>query len=474
MGMDYSTAAEWGVSLLFSLPHLGGIALALYALSRPQNPQGTLGWILGLLLLPLITIPLYLALGAARIRRHTEERLSPKERAQYLQHQVLWQAQPSPLSSTLHRLTGYPAVSGNSVQLLQDGPDTYTRLLQAIRNASRSILLEFFIIRNDSVGHILREALEERARAGVEVCVIYDELGSHKLPAGYLRSLRKAGVRTASFNGRRFWLSSFIRLNFRNHRKLVLIDSTQAYLGSLNIGIEYTRGPHRPYWRDTFVRLSGPIVFQCLHSFAEDWHRATGQSLRHLIPEKCMAEGHRLCQLIPSGPEDSPLNLWQLLLLETAAQANKRLWLASPYFVPTPGLMQALQAAALRGVDVRLILPRRGDNLMAHLAFRSYLPELLRSGIRVLAYTPGFLHEKILLADDVRCAIGTANLDERSLRLNFELTLLMEDSAATAGVAAMLQQDMAAAEELLPEFCERSSGAYRLAANICRLFSPLL
>lgn len=459
--------------ILLTALHLTGAVFALHALNRPHSPQGTIAWLLGLLLLPLITIPLYLILGAARIHRHTTSRHSRESIQAFLKAQGACTPGSSALSRALTRCTGFAPCSGNEIDLLCDGNDTYRNMLTAIREARRSILVEFFIIRNDRVGTALRRVLEEQARAGVQVYVIYDEVGSHKLPAGYLRHLRHAGVQVSSVNGRRFWLSSILRLNYRNHRKLVVIDGKLAYLGSLNIGMEYTQRPLAPYWRDTFLSLRGPIVSQCALSFADDWRRATGQNINHLSTTNPRTGTHT-CQLIPSGPEDGPMNAWQLTLLEMAAAARERFWLASPYFVPTEAVQAALCAAALRGVDVRILLPQHSDSLATGLAMRTFIPPMLAAGVQMLVYTPGFLHEKVCVADTGKCCIGTANLDARSLRLNFELTLLMEDSAATEAVATMLEQDMAQAVQLTPAHWYKAPYPIRLISNCCRLLAPAL
>ena len=461
------------LAILATALHLAGIALGIHALSRRHSPQGTIAWMLGLFLLPAVVVPLYLLLGVARIRRHTSARKTRRNIEQYLKQHNAWNAPASKLSRTLTRSTGYAPCSGNAVRILRDGNDTYRDMLQAIQQAKDFILLEFFIIRNDRVGAILRQSLEERAKAGVRVYVIYDEVGSHKLPAGYLRSLKRAGVRVNSFNGRRFWLSSMLRINYRNHRKLVVIDGEYAYLGSLNIGLEYTQTAQRPYWRDTFVNLQGPIVAQCMLSFLDDWQRATGEALSLKQPQSS-SPGTTHCQLIPSGPDDAPVNPWQLFLLESAAQAQERIWLASPYFVPSEAVKEALCAAAMRGIDVRILIPRRGDNKAAQLALFTYVPDMLACGVRLLAYEPGFLHEKVCVVDSSHCSIGTANLDERSLRLNFELTLLMEDPAATARVATMLEEDMAQAGSITPAAWYKAPIPLRLLANCCRLLSPAL
>ena len=471
IGVVGSISAFW----LLSFFHLLGVVFSLHALQQRHSPQGTIAWILGLNLLPYIAIPLYLALGAERIHRHTEERLPTNAVAFMLKgiRQELEYTPPGSLSRTLTRHTGIPPCSGNKVTLLQDGRDTYAALAEAINKAHSSILIEFFIIRSDSVGNRLRKLLKKKADAGVQVYMIYDEIGSHKLPQGYLKILRKSGVNIASFNGRRFWWSSFLRINYRNHRKLVIIDSTEAYLASLNVGLEYIKTPGKTYWRDTFAHMRGPIVSQCLLSFAEDWQRATGENICHLASSQ-QVEGTTRCQLIPSGPDDSPMNGWQLTLLEMAARARRRLWLTSPYFVPGAAVFAALTAASQRGVNVKILVPQKSDNLLANMALLTYLPELQSAGIHILAYTPGFLHEKIALADDDVCSIGTANLDERSLQLNFELTLVMEDKMMAETVEQLLLQDMNQSRPMLSSQWEETPFFSRIAAHLCRLLSPIL
>lgn len=461
------------LKILLVLPHVVGLCFSLHALMQRRSPQGTIAWLLGLNLLPYVCIPLYIALGAGRIRRHIGHSLPPES-----VHRLLAPLQPftrdaEGIQRTLHDVCGYAPCSGNHPEILQDGEQTYASMLEQMQSARRSILIEFFIIRNDLVGNILREVLEERARAGVRVYMIYDEIGSHKLPYGYLKALRKAGVHVASFNGRRFWLSSILRLNYRNHRKLVIVDCEIAYLGSLNIGLEYVARRNAPYWRDTFVRLQGPVVNQCTLSFAEDWQRANAEDITPLLTGHPAPAGNTECQLIPSGPDNAPINAWQLTLQELAAHAQHRLWLASPYLVPNEAVHAALCAASLRGVDVRILIPRRGDNLAAHLAMLTYLPELTAAGIQVSLYTRGFLHEKIALADNDFFSIGTANIDERSLCLNYELTLLCKSTEGVSHIEKMLIQDFRHSYHW-KESNIRLNFFTKLCSNACRLLSPAL
>ncbi len=471
-----SPATWWGVGWGVFLLHAAGTLLALHALMRRRSPQGTLAWMLALFLMPALAVPFYLVLGAGIIRRRRCRRRLPGHSVCRLQEEGLrWREIPQGPELPLTRLSAQWPCGGNGVQLLEGGMDSYLMLEREFCNAQQSILLEFFIIKNDRVGTRLREILEERASQGVQVYVIYDEIGSYKLPLGYIRSLRRAGVHVASFNGRRYWWSSMLRLNYRNHRKLVVIDGRAALIGSLNVGIEYLHLDGAPYWRDTFVRLEGPAVSQCSLSFAEDWHRATREDISDVLVQQPVGRGGaEVCQLLPSGPDNAPANVWQFCLLELIDSAASRLWLASPYFVPDDAVAAALQRAALRGVDVRLLLPASSDNSLAQFAMLTYLPGLLDCGVQVLAYTRGFLHEKVTLVDEAWCTVGTANLDERSLSLNFELTLLMRGGTMARQVAAMLARDMEFCTPLTLDNWNRASLPRRLAAHFARLLSPVL
>ncbi len=484
---------ETASATLVILAHVAGLLAALHALSRPHSPQGTLAWILALLLLPIPALLFYLILGEGKLRRRRGSTrhpftsppnitaASPPNRpgtpnttdhpGQPNHPEKSPKATLPGLGRALENLTGLPPCTGNCIQLLQNGEATYTDLARAIIQANESILIEFYIIRNDRVGGFLHDLLCWQAGRGLTICVLYDELGCHKLPGGYLNSLRRAGVRVTSFNGKRYWWSSILRLNHRNHRKLVIIDSERAYLGSLNIGLEYLR-PH-PLWRDTFIRMQGPIVQHALLCFRDDWHHATGEELRHLL-RPAEIKGNQHCQIIPSGPDDGSTNAWQYTLLELAARARKRLWLATPYFVPTPAVLAALQSCGLRGVDVRILVPSRSDSRLATLAMLTSLPSLSACGVRLFAYDDGFLHQKISLIDTHCCTVGTANLDERSLHLNFELTLLLQGRRITRRMAAMLHRDMQHARPLTEKDWHNLPIPRQLLAHIARLLSPIL
>lgn len=479
LALTTGATVTWSAAL-FVLYVCVALPLALHSLMHTRSTQGTIAWMICLMTVPVVAVPLYLVFGVRSIERRTKREMRDCGAESLESALAPHLLEGGSIIRTMQKCCDCGLVGGNAVELLRDGNDTYPELERAIRGARRFVLVEFYIIRNDKVGEKLRDVLVERAQAGLDVYVIYDEIGSMKLARGYLGTLRAAGVHVAPFNGKRFWLSSILRVNFRNHRKLVVVDGQLAYMGSLNIGLEYWRSRRRKrrarseYWRDTFISLRGPAVCQTMQSFMRDWHRATGENIAARVQVQPQPAGTHPCQLVPSGPNDGAASYWHLLVQEMAAHATERLWITTPYFVPSDAVYAALLAAALRGVDVRILVPRKSDNPLANLALLTFQKELISCGVKMLAYTPGVLHEKVTVMDHGLCSVGSANLDERSLRLNFELTMLMAGTEMNARVAAMLEDDMARCVPLTADAWENSRWAVRVASRLCRLLSPVL
>lgn len=354
-------------------------------------------------------------------------------------------------------------MQGQFLQLLIDADNAFPRIYDAIKKAERYILIEFFIIKNDSVGRNLKNLLIERAREGIHIYMLYDEIGSHKLPPGYISALRKEGVKIEPFNGKRHFLSNVLRLNFRNHRKLVVVDGSTAFIGGMNIGREYLGKGALGYWRDTFIQLHGPSVQQTQISFLEDWNWATmSKSTPSTFPRLCWditpQPEDKTVLVLPSGPADV-IPAWKTTIIALANRATHRLWISTPYFVPDEGVMSALQAAALRNVDVRILRPERADHILVKLSSFTFLRDLDTYGIQLWAYKKGFLHQKVILMDDDIATVGTANLDNRSLALNFELTAIVRDPGVCAEVQAMLEKDFySSVRESLEDYNKKSLG----------------
>jgi cardiolipin synthase len=472
-------ADTWLGLVALVLFYVVGILHVMHALMNVRTSQGTIAWVISLLVLPFFAIPLYWLLGRNRFssdvggRRRKDERLG---RLAESMHQGLRELEVEiPEDDAFERaarmLGGLPFTRGNRLDLLIDGDETFARVFKVIREAKSYLCVSFFIVKNDRLGRKFQQALIERARAGVKVYFLFDEIGSHKLPRRYLRELREAGVECHSFGVNRFWWSR-LQINFRNHRKIIVGDGEVALIGGLNVGDEYLGRDQRfGAWRDTHLEMRGPVVQAVQLVFLEDWFWAANQ-----VPELHWAnrpeDSDQIAAIIPTGPAD-PADSWQLVVAEAANSARKRLWITSPYFVPDEGVLTALQTAAIRGVDVRILIPERADHLLVWLSAFSYYDQSLPFGIRLFRYHRGFLHQKVMLIDDRLAAVGTANLDNRSFRLNFEITAFSTDSRFVTRISRMLEADFGGAREAeLADFHEKPF-AFRLAIRIARLMAPV-
>jgi cardiolipin synthase len=369
-------------------------------------------------------------------------------------------------------LATLPFTRSNGARLLVDGRATFEAIFAGIDGARDYVFAQFYILRDDGIGRQFHGRLVAAAERGVRVHLLYDDIGSYDLPRRYVDELRAAGARVSSFSGRRSWLGRF-RLNFRNHRKLVVVDGRAAYAGGLNVGDEYLgRDPAISPWRDTHVELEGPVVQGVQYAFLKDWYYATGE-VPDVTWEPTPCPEDRCALVLASGPADE-LETCGLLFAHAIESAERRLWLATPYFVPDGRVLGALQLAALRGVDVRVVMPRQTDSFLFKYVPYAYLPEADLAGVKVYLYEAGFMHQKVLLVDDDYAAVSTANLDNRSFRLNFELTVLLADRAFARETEAMLARDLLRSTLLTEEELTRHPFGFRLATQATRLLAPVL
>ncbi len=480
----FNYPADHPLFFLFIVIHLAGIVLAFLALLYTRTPQGSIAWVISLVFFPYVAVPLYLILGPRRFEGYIEMRRTNQENngelnlmsndignqlRNYLQAD---QGDRSGLFTTLAHLSNLHICRGNSCKLLIDAECAYPDIYDAIRNAKEYILVEFYIIKSDLVGDILRKLLIERAREGLRVYVIYDEIGSHKLPPGYISSMRRAGIHIQPFNGKRFFLRNIVRVNFRNHRKIVVVDGKIGFVGGMNIGLEYIGRGDLGYWRDTFLGISGPGVIQAQLTFMEDWHWATNGDIPELSWNITPQESDTSLLMLPSGPADQ-VPTWRTTVIALANAARERLWITTPYFVPDEATFASLQAAALRGVDVRILKPEKADHPMVKLSSMTYLPETVPFGIRIYHYTKGFMHQKVILVDDDLATVGTANLDNRSLTLNFEITAVVHDTAFAEEVHEMLKKDFDDSTLVDPADYAAKPLIYKIICNFFRLLAPV-
>ncbi len=489
--------------LLYSLLQLLGIVSALEAIMKTRTSTGAIAWSLSLLAMPVVMVPAWWVFGRRKFRGYAKARRfgrQPRRVGDLDIHQLanrllenLRPFQPTaatPALTTLERVAQLPATTGNSARLLVDGNATFEALFAAIAQAEHYILLEYYIVRDDDIGTRLRKLLQTKVAAGVRVYFLYDEIGSFQLGNGYIDALRRAGIDIRSFHTTKGRRNRF-QVNFRNHRKIAVVDGRFAMVGGINIGDEYLGGhPRLTPWRDTNVALRGPVVQSVQLAFVEDWYWACEElpalewQPQAAPPDGRVApDGEPLtsgeaqpgCEvlIVPTGPADS-LDTCVLYFIQLIGSARHRLWIVSPYFVPDTALVAALQLAALRGVDVRILLPERADKQLMFLAAFAYLDEVQAAGIRVFRYQAGFLHQKVWLVDDFCATVGTANLDNRSCRLNFEISALVHDRDFCRAVEQMLEADFARSRELPRGELARRRMPFRLAVRLAHLFAPVL
>lgn len=457
-----------------------GILSALEAILKTRTAQGAVAWSIVLVGLPIVFVPLYWIFGRRKFRGYAIAKRGDtgaidalvRELGPHYAELETFPCREDHRLSALSRLSNLPFCRGNSATLLVDGEQAFAEIFDRIRAAKRYVLLEFYIVRDDAIGRELAALLTEKVRQGVAVYFIYDEIGSLKLPRPYLQKLRDVGVQIVPFNSTK-GTGNRLQLNFRNHRKIVVCDGDYAMIGGMNIGDEYRHmHPVLTPWRDTGLAMRGPVVQAVQLSFAEDWYWAT-ESLPPLNWTPTVSSDADMQMLmVGTGPADN-VESCALFFESLIHQARERLWIVSPYFVPDVAIIHALQLAAMRGVDVRIMLPELADKHSIKLSSFTAIRETLPQGVQFYYYQRGFLHQKVLLVDDDIASVGTANLDNRSFRLNFEISAVIYDQDFAQELADMLQQDFQLCRQLLPAEVAKWSLLRRLLSRCAYLFAPL-
>jgi cardiolipin synthase len=549
------------IGTLVFLCHLLGVIAACHAILHTRTSQGAIAWAVSLVAMPYFTLIPYLFLGRSKFAGYVDARRFGNELLRTRAHPPEWQTQASSherptqvlgehMVRSLTHLCGMPFLPGNSVRTLVNGEATFSAILEAIENARSYVIVQFFIVRADALGELIKDALIAKVAQGVRAYVLYDSIGSFDLPHRYVAAMHAGGVEMHPFATNRRFVNRF-QLNFRNHRKIVVVDGERAFVGGHNIGVEYLGGkPPLSPWRDTHIEVRGPAVASIQFVFTEDWYWATQQlppleapprapvAAKAPVPARAAAAvaatvrvalsasgaplqdeavanatsvsasdantiagrtpalapsapvpaaapaqasqptsdgwaGDMHCLVMPSGPADKQ-ETCSLFFVEAISAARKRVWITTPYLVPDEAVFSALRLAALRGVDVRILIPSRRDHIVVFEASRLYAYDSVRAGVRVFRYRPGFLHQKVVLIDDIAAAVGSANLDNRSFRLNFEIMVLTIDRGFAAEVEAMLVRDFAESFEIDRSEYRNSPAWRRMAMHVARLFAPIL
>jgi cardiolipin synthase A/B len=486
LGLSTWTLVIWAGRLL-ALAHIPQVLI-----QRRDRPMSALAWILCLLQLPYLGVLCWWVYGLTHLRRRRRKRASAHKamrapltdlRAQLGQdlEGAAFTADVSQIGRAQLMLVSsehgaFPATRDNSVTALLSGDEAYDAFERAVRAATHHIHFEFYIWRSDATGIRFRDLLIERARAGVQVRALYDGIGGSEVVGSFMQPLIDAGGQVATF----LPVSIFerrLRVNFRNHRKIIVVDGRVGFTGGVNLADEYRE------WEDTAVRLEGPVVYQLQEVFAEDWYFATNENLAtaSYFPNMPGPEhggtppGDAVARVIASGPDLRRQIMHQVFFMAITL-ARTRIWLVTPYFIPEQSIIAALTTAALRGLDVQIIVPGDGasDVSLARWAGQAFYEELLEAGVKIHEYHGKILHAKVLLIDEQWSFVGSANLDIRSFRLNFEVNCLLSDAASHEQFAAWFARCRDLSQPLLlPPFAQRGRAA-KVLEGAARLFSPLL
>lgn len=477
---------EWKTGL--SLAWSGYIAvLSVWIVMQKRAPVSTMSWILSLALLPFAGFLIYYFLGPQRLKKQRLKRLRSRASALAPADVVMLREARAHAPPALRQMAalgmaacGLPVSSATSAELLSGGARTFDAIFDAVRAARDHVHLEYYIFEPDRIGTALRDLLIERARAGVKVRLLLDALGSQRVGRQFMAPMQAAGVHVALFHETRIGRRLRPVTNYRTHRKIVVCDGRVGFTGGVNITDAEDARARADAYHDVHLRIEGSAVRWLQTTFLEDWTYATGEDPRQidhalplLLPDLPLGEaaGEIPVQIVTSGP-DNPLEAIHRMHLAAIQSSERRAWLTTPYFVPGEPALMALTSAALRGVDVRLLVPRRSDSLVVSAAARSYYDELIAAGVKVWEYKARMLHSKTLVVDDHCAMIGTANFDNRSFRLNFEVMAVIYGTTLAEPLVAQFETDLRSASPIRAN--RRQKFLRRLADATARLFSPLL
>jgi cardiolipin synthase len=469
------------------LSYAVALALVPVVLVRRKEPSSTIAWILTLVFLPALGAFLFVLFGRDRVRwpARRKRELDAVVRAQVegaREEGDAGSSSPAAITNPLERalfrvgrrLTQLRATDGNKVDVLVEGSETYAAIGAAIDGARHHVHAQYYLIRDDATGRWFRERLVAAAERGVKVRLLLDGFGCFALGRGWRRPLKRAGARVADFLPMRSLLLQPV--NLRNHRKIVVVDGETAFTGGFNVGDEYKgEMPGVGKWRDVHLRIEGPAAAELQRVFFQDWAFATAEPIdpHEYFPRHVAARGDATVAIVPSGP-DTRNEAIHRLFFGAIVGAEREVLVTTPYFVPTESILVAMELAAMRGIDVKLVLPSRSNHTVTFHAGRSFYAPLLEAGVRICEYQPGIVHAKTLVADAQVALVGSANMDLRSFRLNFEVHALVHDTTT----AASLRRGFEAYEEKshvigLAEWQARPSGL-RIREGAARLVSPLL
>ena len=458
------------------------LATIVVVLSENRNPVKSMAWVLVLLLLPVVGLLIYLTFGRSlkgmslisrsdlrelrRLSEYSEENTSQDLELSDSSRQLI---------SLVNKLANPHLFTGNDIKLFTSGQDKFAALLRDIEAAQDYVHVQYFIIENDTVGSQLIGLLKRKAQEGIQVRVLYDYVGSFYMRPRVLKEMRQAGIEVHPFLEVTPANVAF-RINWRNHRKIVVIDGKIGYMGGMNIADRYVTGDKKWHaWRDTHLRIAGEAVAALQYSFAIDWNFTTRKLLtsptkhHHSLPD----HGGYIMQMMSSGPTNRWNNI-SIVFLRAISLSTQRIYIQTPYFLPSEPLLKALQSAALSGVDVRLMIPRRPDSLMLRLATGSYIKECLLAGMKIYFYEPTVMHAKVVIVDDEFVTTGSTNFDSRSFEHNFEFNTLIYSKQFNKMMCDTFEADMNQCTRVSMSKWKKRPLMQKALESVIRLISPIL
>ena len=464
------------------------VSVCLMIVTENGNPVKTLSWLLVILFIPVAGVIIYMFFGRnyRKEKIYTRKsltdigRLSDNISLQVTSLPAVLAEESEAVRSKAHLMhlmlknNRSLLTVDNSIRLLINGRETFSAMLEAIASSKNYVHLEFYRIEPDNLGTEFKELLKRKAKEGVKVRVIYDDVGSWNIHNAYLREMRTAGVQIFPFMPVRF-PSFSSKMNYRNHRKILVVDGKTGFVGGINIADKYIHGlPDLGPWIDTHLRLEGESVAALDRVFIADWDFLSGEELTpDISPEINRKTGKRcLVQVASSGPDTDWATIMQVYF-SAIATSKSSIYLTSPYFSPDESMLTAIKTAALSGVDVRMIFPEKSDSILTNWNTRSYISELLEAGVRVYLYGKGFIHSKYLLVDGVFSSVGSPNVDVRSFDLDFEVTALIYDEDFASRLGAVFSEDLKNCTEVIISEWVKRRRMERYKESLARIFGPL-
>lgn len=462
------------IPTLITLYILVAISIVISLLLNGVRPSKTLAWLLAIFTIPVGGIILYLLLGRNRRKQKLYSiALNKPEVSQGDEDLSGLSNRSRQISRLISKHTGFPVSANNNIKLLRNGEETFSSIFEALQKSEKYIHLQYYIFEEGELADRLLELFRTKKAAGVSIRLIYDNIGSYSLSKKYLRKLKETGVEVYSFFP--FRLGKFISsLNYRNHRKIIVVDGHTAFTGGINVSDKYLKGDTAlGTWHDMHLKICGQGAHHLNCVFVQDWNLVSQQSIEAIAPLQIPEKGKVKLQVLATGPDDD-FPLMEQLYFSLINSARKHVYITNPYIIPSHAIQIALQTAALSGVDVRLMVSAKADSALVSWCVQSYFQRFLKAGVKIYLYPEGFLHSKIITVDNKLATIGTANVDDRSFQHNYEVNAVIYNRNTAGHLSEIFLRDCEKSEQLEFEVFRQRPWSHKLAEGATRTISPLL